>query len=262
VSPERLVSVRNRWFTVSVGTVVTIAIVGAIVGFGWLPFEQPGARFRGVWDVICSAAGLVYHPSSEEPVIQAAYQTTGVEVIPQMMRGASADSIGRGATLALRCTMCHGARGLSQADTPNLAGQYPITIYKQLVDFKTGARSSAVMAPLVAGLSDSDMRDLAAYYAYLPRVSGDHTGGEPPQIVASGAPMRGIAPCGACHGGLGSKAGAAWLEGQPAVYLHSQLAAFASGARHNDIDQQMRNVARGMTQQEIDAASRFYADRP
>ena len=29
--------------------------------------------------------------------------------------------------------------------------------------------------------------------------------------------------CGACHGDLGSKAGAAWLEGQPLVYLRSQL---------------------------------------
>ena len=77
------------------------------------------------------------------------------------LRGASADSIGRGATLALRCTMCHGARGLSQANTPNLAGEYPVTIYKELVDFKTGARASAVMAPLVANLSDGDMRDLA-----------------------------------------------------------------------------------------------------
>jgi hypothetical protein len=34
--------------------------------------------------------------------------------------------------------MCHGARKLSQADTPNLAGKYPITIYKELVDFKIG----------------------------------------------------------------------------------------------------------------------------
>jgi cytochrome c553 len=67
--------------------------------------------------------------------------------------------------------MCHGARGLSQADSPNLAGQYPVAIYKQLVDFRTGARASAVMAPLVANLSEADMRDLAAYYAYLPRPS-------------------------------------------------------------------------------------------
>ncbi|MGA7865821.1 MAG: c-type cytochrome, partial [Stellaceae bacterium] len=166
-------------------------------------------------------------------------------------------------TLALRCTMCHGARGLSQADTPNLAGEYPVTIYKELVDFKTGARASAVMFPLVADLSDADMRDLAAYYAYLPRPSDLRPGIEvPPRIVASGAPMRGIAPCGACHGEVGNKAGAAWLEGQPAVYLRTQLLAFASGARRNDIGEQMRNVARGMTPEEITAASRFYADRP
>jgi cytochrome c553 len=180
-----------------------------------------------------------------------------------MLQGASAESIGRGATLALRCTMCHGARGLSQADTPNLAGQYPVTIYKELVDFKTGARASAVMAPLVADLSNGDMRDLAAYYAYLPRVSGSGAGAsEAPRIIAGGAPLRGIAPCGACHGEVDSKASAAWLEGQPAIYLHTQLEAFATGARHNDIGEQMRNIARRMTPQEIDAASRYYADRP
>ena len=59
-----------------------------------------------------------------------------------------------------------------------------------------------------------------------------------------------------------SKAGAAWLEGQPAAYLRAQLQAFASGARRNDIGEQMRNVARGMTSDEIDAASRYYAGRP
>jgi cytochrome c553 len=128
-----------------------------------------------------------------------------------------------------------------------------------LMDFKTGARVSAVMAPLVSDLSDTDMRDLAAYYAYLPRVPVTLPAREPPQIVASGAPLRGIAPCGACHGDLSSKPGAAWLEGQPSAYLRTQLQAFASGTRRNDIGEQMRNVARGMTATEIDAASRFYA---
>jgi cytochrome c553 len=74
--------------------------------------------------------------------------------------------------------------------------------------------------------------------------------------------MRGIAPCGACHGAVDSKAGAAWLGGQPVVYLRTQLEAFSSGARRNDIGEQMRNVVRGMTSEEIDAASRFYAGRP
>jgi cytochrome c553 len=263
VRGERIASLRNPWFTASIGITVAIAIVAAIAGFAWLPLEQQGERFNGVWNAICSAAGLVRNEPSATQIVRGDYPMTRVEIVPQMLQGASAESIGRGATLALRCTMCHGARGLSQADSPNLAGQSPVTIYKQLVDFRTGARASAIMAPLVPNLSDSDMRDLAAYYAYLPRPS-DHPPitSARPRIVANGAPMRGIAPCGACHGDLDSKAGAGWLKGQPAVYLRTQLEAFSSGTRHNDIGEQMRNIARRLTAVEIGAASEFYADRP
>jgi cytochrome c553 len=73
--------------------------------------------------------------------------------------------------------------------------------------------------------------------------------------------MRRIAPCGACHGELATKAGAAWLAGQPAVYLRNQLEAFSSGARRNDIGEQMRSTARRMTAAEIAAATEFYANR-
>jgi cytochrome c553 len=254
---------RNPWFATSVAITATIAIAAAIVGFVWLPLGQQGERFRSVWDAICSAAGLVRSAPSSAQIARADYVTTSVEIDPQMLQNASAESIGRGATLALRCTMCHGARGLSQAQSPNLAGEYPVTIYKELVDFKTGARASAVMAPLVADLRNDDMRDLAAYYAYLPRPSNPRSTSEvPPRIVENGAPMRGIAPCGACHGEVATKAGAAWLEGEPEVYLRAQLIAFASGARHNDIGEQMRNVARRMTAGEINAASEFYAGHP
>jgi cytochrome c553 len=171
VTGERIASFRNPWFTASVAITAAIALVAAVVGFVWLPLAHPGEQFKGVWDAICSAAGLVRNAPSSAQILRVDHLTTSVEVDPQMLESASAVSIGRGATLALRCTMCHGAQGLSQADTPNLAGQYPVTIYKELVDFKTGARASAVMAPLVADLSDADMRDLAAYYAYLPRVT-------------------------------------------------------------------------------------------
>jgi cytochrome c553 len=74
--------------------------------------------------------------------------------------------------------------------------------------------------------------------------------------------MRNIAPCGSCHGGLDTKAGSPWLGGQSAVYIKAQLHAFASGARHNDISQQMRNVARQMTPEEIEAAARYYEAQP
>ncbi|HKF60365.1 MAG TPA: c-type cytochrome, partial [Dongiaceae bacterium] len=161
----------DRWVTSSVAITAAIFVAAAIIGFALLPWGQPGHRFTGLWDAICSAAGLVRASPASEPVVQPGYQMTGVVVTPQMLSGASAESIGRGATLALRCTMCHGARGMSLANTPNLAGQDPIAIYKQLADFQTGARKNAIMAPVAVGLSDSDMRDLAAYYAYLPRVA-------------------------------------------------------------------------------------------
>jgi len=256
-------SPRTAWLAASVTITAAIAVAGIVIGFAVLPFSRGAGSSESLWGAICTAAGLLRQAPASEPVARADYPTTRVEVVPQMLNGASAQSVGRGATLALRCTMCHGARGLSEANSPNLAGQYPISIYKQLADFRTGARTSAIMAPLVADLSDEDMRDLAAYYAYLPRASDrPATPDAPPRIVESGAPLRGIAPCGACHGAIGGKAGAAWLEGQPVVYLSTQLRAFASGERRNDIGEQMRNVARRMTPEEVEAASKYYADRP
>lgn len=261
MSEERVASLHDRWFTAAVGLTAAVALIGFMVGFWWIPLAQPGERFSGIWDAICSAAGVLHKPVSSNQIVTADYPTTRVEVFPQMFDDVDAVSIGRGATLALRCTMCHGARGLSDANSPNLAGQYPIAIYKELVDFKTGARISAVMAPLVANLSDAEMRDLAAYYAYLPRLTNSSIE-NPPRIVESGAPLRGIAPCGACHGEIGRKTSAAWLEGQPVAYLRAQLTAFAGSERRNDINEQMRNVARAMTPQEIEAASRYYSEHP
>jgi cytochrome c553 len=74
--------------------------------------------------------------------------------------------------------------------------------------------------------------------------------------------MRNIAPCGACHGDFDNKTGSPWLGGQSAVYVKAQLQAFASGTRHNDISQQMRNIARHMTPEEIDAVAAYYEAQP
>jgi cytochrome c553 len=250
---------RTPWSRNAIGITAAIAIAAFVGGFAWLPMQQ-GQQVRDLWSVICTAAGLVAPVPTGEPIVPSGYPTSQVALTPDLLRGAGADAIGRGATLALRCSMCHGADVPSSAETPSLAGQPAVSIYKQLLDFQSGARPSAVMRPLVADLDGVEMRDLAAYYAFLPRRSR-RLGAEvaAPAIVAVGAPMRGIAPCGACHGTLESKAAAPWLGGQPAAYLRQQLVAFAAGARTNDISQQMRNVARAMTRDEIETASRFYA---
>jgi cytochrome c553 len=254
---------RSRWFSTAVSVTLIIALVAILTGFVWLPFAQADSPFRSVWDAICSSAGLVRNKPVTDIVDDAGYKTSAVVLTTGMLPPATAESIGRGGTLALQCTMCHGARGLSNANTPNLAGQYAAAIYKQLQDYKSGARINAIMSPRVVSLSDQDMRDLAAYYAYLPRLPPYHPidAGPEPQIVEHGAPMRNIPPCATCHGEVDHKLGSAWLEGESAVYLHTQLQEFASGKRHNDISGQMRNIARNMTGAEIEQASVYYANQ-
>lgn len=64
------------------------------------------------------------------------------------------------------CASCHGADGNSTIPAnPRLAGQYETYLYRALTQYKSGARKNPVMAGMVAGLSDDDMRDLAAFYA-------------------------------------------------------------------------------------------------
>ena len=262
MSNERLFSLRNRWFSISVGLTAGVAIVSILIGFIWLPSVQTDAQFTGIWNAICSAAGVPQRWFVSTPVTSRV-KTSDVVVTPTMFAQGDALSIGRGATLALRCSMCHGPQGISQANSPNLAGQYETVIYKQLKDFQSGARTNAVMSPMVGTLSDQDMRDLAAYYASLPKLVGYHPGNQPvPPIVATGSPMRNIAPCASCHGAADHKVGAPWLEGEPVAYVRMQLQAFAAGDRHNDIGEQMRNVARQMTPAEIDEAARYYSSQP
>ena len=253
----------KSWGAAAIAVLGGAVIGSAAVGFVLLPLLQPNDAHLSIWQRICHATGLS-SPQPEIVPVQAGFITSRVLVVPNMLMGQQAASIGRGATLAQQCSPCHGARGLSGAGTPNLAGQYPAVIYKQLLDYAAGARQNAIMSPRVARLSGADMQDLAAFYAYLPRPPDAHTAGTAPapQIVASGSPMQNVAPCGACHGGIDYKTGSPWLEGEPATYLRAQLMAFASGERHNDINQQMRNVARGMSAAEMNEAAAYYAGVP
>ena len=64
------------------------------------------------------------------------------------------------------CSACHGAAGISPNDLwPNLAGQKQAYLVKQIKAFRDGKRNDPMMAPLVKGLTDKDIDDLAAYYS-------------------------------------------------------------------------------------------------
>ncbi|MFM0626478.1 c-type cytochrome [Paraburkholderia xenovorans] len=266
MNQERLFSLRNPWFTVSVGGIIAIAVVSILIGFIWLPSANSAFAGRGLWATICSAAGA---PSSW----YGGASLTGpapsdVVVLPPLRRArADANSIGRGATIATQnCSMCHGVLGTVQVTAPALAGQYADVIYKELRDYQNGVRQNAIMQPIIAARSDQDLHDLAAYYASLPRApaaatlpTGVGPDANAVKLAMQGDPQRNIAPCAACHGQLDRKGAAPWLGGQSSIYLAAQMRAFASGARHNDINEQMRNVVRQMTPAEIDSVAKYYA---
>ncbi len=261
MSEHRLLSWKNRWTTVSIGIVAATAVAAAVIGFVWIPAAQGNGRDLSLWDAICTAAGAITPYRTPTAATTGSVEPSDVVVTAQMMRPADALSIGHGATLAMKCTVCHGVRGMSMAGSPNLAGQVDAAVYKQLRDFKTGHRSNAVMAAMVTDLDDQAMRDLAAYYAYLPRerLPEDTAAAVAvPQLVTNGAPMRGIGACASCHGAAAANAATPRLNGEPASYIAAQLNAFATGSRHNDANLQMRNTARRMTAEEITAVAHYY----
>jgi cytochrome c553 len=239
-----------------VGT-LGLALIGALVGFLWLPQSQdPAANAFAAW---CSALGVPRKWLSSAGAIAPGPQTSKVLLTHDLLGESSAADVGLGATLALRCTICHGPTGISYADSPNLAGQYAAVVYKQLKDYESGARDNPIMTPMARSLSDIEMRRLAAYYGSLPRPPAAVIVAKAPDIVRWGSPMRNIAPCGSCHGDIDHTMASPWLKGEPKNYLRAQLSAFASGARTNDINGQMRAMAQSLTPEEIEAAAHYYA---
>ncbi len=67
---------------------------------------------------------------------------------------------------ATTCRPCHGLDGLSrQPDAPHIAGQVEMYLRDQLRKYRSGERPHPVMGVISQALSDSDIEDLAAYYA-------------------------------------------------------------------------------------------------
>lgn len=88
--------------------------------------------------------------------------------IVMTLAAAAGGDAGAGKQKSVTCGSCHGLQGVSPNDEwPNLAGQKRAYIVAQLHAFKDGARKNQLMTPMAASLSDTDIEDLAAYYAQL-----------------------------------------------------------------------------------------------
>lgn len=164
------------------------------------------------------------------------------------------------------CAACHGPDGNSTIPAnPLLAGQHAHYTTKQLGDFKSAARKSAIMQPMASNLSPEDMQGLGVYFseqAIKPSVARDKSLVELGQkIYRGGIAETGVPACAGCHSPTGAGIPIQYprLSGQFAEYTFSQLKAFRSGERTNDSQNMMQTIAVKMSEQEMRAVAEYIA---
>ena len=153
-----------------------------------------------------------------------------------------------GQKVAGMCRTCHGLDGFARIPiAPHIGGEPAAYLERQLQAFRDGSREHEMMSVVAAGLSDTQISDVAAWYAA-------HTA----QVSAVADPDTAPDLCVACHGadGLVVMEDAPHLAGETNIYLETQLKAFRSGKRTHDI---MSGIAAGMSDEEIRAVSNYYA---
>lgn len=167
---------------------------------------------------------------------------------------------------AAACGACHGATGAATTAPmyPKLAGQHASYIAKQLAEFKSGTRQDPIMLGMAAALSPEDMADIAAYFSAQDQSVGSVADAEKAatgkKIYEGGDKAKGVSACMACHGPSGSgNPGAAFpaLSGQNGAYVVKALKDFRSGARANDLNGMMRDIAAKMSDSDIDAVAAY-----
>lgn len=160
---------------------------------------------------------------------------------------------------AQACAACHGPGGRSADPTvPSLAGQPPVYVEYQLIQFHEARRKDERMTPFAQKLSPADMKDLAAYFAAQAPGAPAAAAADAAK-AAAGKAVADRNHCGSCH--LPDYAGQkhiARLAGQHNDYLVKQLRGFKTGARP-DIDGMMVESAAPLTDDDIVNVSYYLA---
>ncbi len=165
------------------------------------------------------------------------------------------------------CAACHGEDGNSAIPNfPKLAGQQAVYLLRELKDYKSGRRQNEVMGPLVAGLTDEDLANLAAFFASQKPAPGAVT--EPSllpvgkTLYLKGNAASDIPSCESCHEVDGSGSGKfPRVAGQNVEYLLEQFRLYASGKRTNGT-RVMRTIAERMSEKETRAVAEYMASMP
>jgi cytochrome c553 len=156
------------------------------------------------------------------------------------------------------CASCHGTNGNSTNPAiPSLAGQPPLYTYYQLLQFREGQRVDPQMSPFAMGLSDTDMQDIAAYFAAQIPTAPPSTAD--PTKLEAGRTLVQAHHCDSCHmPGLVGQQHIPRLAGQPYEYLLKQLRAYKAQTR-TDLDGSMTMAAQPLSAADIESLAYYIA---
>jgi len=163
------------------------------------------------------------------------------------------------------CQGCHGEDGNSAAPNfPKLAGQFANYLQKQIRDFQSEARVDPTMSSMAATVTErQDLLDITAYFASQKQMKGSGGSSEAGmKLYIEGNAATGVYGCINCHGenGKGKSPNNAvfpLIGGQHKDYLVKQLTDFKKGDRKNDPSGMMADIAKLMTNAEIEAVSEY-----
>ncbi|MBE0621082.1 MAG: c-type cytochrome [Burkholderiales bacterium] len=149
------------------------------------------------------------------------------------------------------CGGCHGANGVSvDAATPSLAGQDAQYLEKAIKAYRT-TRKNWGMQRYVAGLSDKDIENIAAYYASQTPKAADQVPTSTQELAAK---------CDRCHNQPASPTMAApKMKGQDKDYLVMALRAYRDGKRESST---MHTMSFPYSNAIIDSLASWYASQP
>jgi cytochrome c553 len=168
-----------------------------------------------------------------------------------------------GARLYRHCVACHGAEGWGDTSGayPQIAGQLPGVIIKQLADIRAGNRDNPIMRAFSSARALGDAQsiaDVAAYIAQLPMTpdNGQAIGGD----LARGEALY-REECADCHGDAGEgdvKRHIPALYGQHYHYLVRQFHWIRNGRRRNADPEMVEQIER-FSAQDISAVMAYTA---
>lgn len=153
----------------------------------------------------------------------------------------------QGRALYGQCAICHDPEGWGKRSGiyPQIAGQLPSVIIKQLADIRSGNRGNPMMYPFASGRilqSAQDIADVSAYVSQLPMTRNNGKG-------SRSRAKRGEALyeqyCTECHGSKGEgddKERIPLVQGQHYEYLVRQFEWIRIGRRQNADDEMAEQI--------------------